>query len=97
MLYPSTTAVYLGTVISSIEYTISFPALYLSNPVNDHAQFSLAVTVLSVTFVPSANKFTVMLSGLVELSKSTHVLLPNIAIFSGVCVFVILYPFTSVV
>ena len=45
-------------------YTISVPELYLSKPVNDHDQLSFAVTVLLVTSVPSANNFTVMLSGL---------------------------------
>ena len=97
MLYPSTTVVYPATVSSLTVYIISVPALYLSNPVNDHDQLSLAVTVLLVTSVPSANNLTVMLSGLVESLKSTHVLLPNIDIFSGVCVFVMLYPSTTVV
>ena len=80
-------------------YTISVPELYLSKSVNDHDQLSFAVTVLLITSVPSANSLTVMLSGLFPswLSASSHVLLPDIDIFSGVCVFVILYPSTTVV
>ena len=80
-------------------YTISVPELYLSKPVNDHDQLSFAVTSLLVTSVPSANSLTVMLSGLFPswLSVSSHVLLPDIIVFSGVCVFVMLYPSTTVV
>ena len=78
-------------------YTISVPSLYLSKFSNDHDQLSFAVTVLLATSFPPANNLTVMLSGLVESLKSTHVLLPDIDIFSGVCVFVMLYPSTTVV
>ena len=83
---------------SLIVYTISVPELYLSKSVNDHFHPSSDVTVLLATSFPPANNLTVMLLGLFPswLLASSHVLLPVIDIFSGVCVFVTLYPFTTV-
>ena len=76
-----------GTEDSFALYSISVPFVsYLSRPLNDHAQLSvaLAVVVLPSTAVPPAYSCTVMVSGLSPAASllSDHVFVPLIDVFS---------------
>ena len=68
-----------------------FPLLFFGKPVNVYVQLPLASGSIScdLTGWPSANKFTVILSGLVVVVSSTQVLLTVTSVVAGVCLFVI--------
>ena len=63
MLKPSYVVLYPSTAASSTVYLIAWPALNLSKLLNLYFQPSFAVTVFESTFLPSANKLTVISSG----------------------------------
>ena len=85
-------------------YLIAWPALNLSKSLNSYFQPSFAVTVFESTFLPSANKLTVISSGRRPswLSWSDHVFWPDTLVLATWCVltmllplYVVLYPSTA--
>ena len=101
MSYPFTSVVYPSTLSSVIAYVIKLLfSSYFGNPVNSyfHSPASFGFTSTSFIFVPFFNKFTFILLGLVlsALLSSIHVFIPLISMLVSY-LFVISYPFTSVV
>ena len=99
IVVPEIFASYPETFSSVTVYVITSPALYFATFLNSYFQSFAFVAVVVATFVPLANKFTVIDSGRFPSWSllSFHTLVPVTSIVSGVCVFVIVVPSTIVV
>ena len=78
-------------------YTISLPFSYLGKLSKLHFHLSFSVTVFVSTSVPFDLRRIVIESGRLRsrLCSSFQVFLPSTVTFTGVCVFVIVYPFSG--